>query len=475
MVGIVACGTYIPTWRLAREIISREWGFPGAPGEKAVANFDEDSLTMAVAASLDCLNGVDRESIDGAFFASTTAPFLERGASVTMAAAADLRTDIRTSDFSDSLRAGTQALRAAADAVQSGSAGRVLVAAADTRMPPPRSQFEMLFGDAAAAVVVGSENVVAEIQGYYTMYHEISDVWRTDKDEYVKSWEDRFVIEQGFVSAFRQAVSECMKKYKCAPADFAKIVSYAPDYRWHLQIAKLLKIEPSRLQDGLFGAVGLTGCAHPLLMLAGALEEAEPGERILLISYGNGIDIFLLRVTDRIDTMKKRGGFRRALQSKKNVPDYASYAQWRGILSAEAASRRPAASPPSSSALWRERDRILRLHGVKCRSCGTVQYPPQRVCTRCRTKDDFDKVRFSDKKGKLFTYSLDYIAGTMDIPLAVCIVNFEGGGRMLCTMTDREIEEIAVDMPLEMSFRRVATVGGVPNYFWKCIPARIKE
>ncbi|RJP71658.1 MAG: hydroxymethylglutaryl-CoA synthase family protein [Candidatus Abyssobacteria bacterium SURF_17] len=472
MVGITSYGAYIPIWRLAREVISKEWGFPGAPGEKAVANFDEDSLTMGVAAALDCLNGFDRTSIDGAFFATTTSPFLERQAAVTMAAATDLRRDILTSDFSDSLRAGTQAMRAAADAVKAGTAKSVLVAAADTRMPPPRSQFEMLFGDAAAAVIIGDKDVAVEIQGFHTMYHEISDVWRANKDDFVKAWEDRFVIEEGFLRAFNEAVADCMKKYKCKPADFAKIVSYAPDYRWHTQLAKRLKIDESQLQDGLFGFVGLTGCAHPLLMLVGALESAKPGDKILLISYGNGIDIFILQVTEHIEKIRSRKGLSGHLMPKRNMPDYATYAQWRGIVSAEAAARRPASAPPSSSALWRERDRILRLHGGKCKNCGTLQYPPQRVCTRCRGKDNFETVRFSDKKAKLFTYSLDYIAGSMDVPLAVCIVNFEGGGRMLCTMTDRDVSEIQVDMPLEMSFRRVNTIAGVPNYFWKCIPVR---
>ena len=472
MVGITSYGAYIPIWRLPRETIAKEWGLPAVPGEKAVANFDEDSLTMAVAAAIDAINGTDRSSIDGAFFGSTTAPFLERPASVMMAAATDLRHDILTSDFADSLRAGTQAVRAAADAVKAGTAKKVLVAAADTRMPPPRSQFEMLFGDAAAAVIIGNEDVAVEIQGFHTMYHEIADLWRSNKDDFVKTWEDRFVIEEGFVRAFNQAVSDCMKKYNCKPTDFAKIVSYAPDYRWHTQVAKLLKIDSSKLQDGLFGFVGLTGCAHPLLMLVGALENAKAGDKILLISYGNGIDIFILQVTEHIEKIPNRRGVAGHLMPKREVPDYASYSQWRCLVSAEAGSRRPPSSPPSSSALWRERDRIFRLDGVKCKNCGTLQYPPQRVCTRCTKKDDFETVRFSDKRAKLFTYSLDYIAGSMDVPLAVCIVNFDGGGRMLCTMTDRDINEIKVDMPLEMSFRRLATSAGVPNYFWKCIPAR---
>jgi 3-hydroxy-3-methylglutaryl CoA synthase len=473
MVGITAYGAYVPIWRLPRETIAKEWGMPAAPGEKAVANFDEDALTMAVAAAIDCLNGADRESIDGAFFASTTAPFLERQAAVILAAASDLRRDILTSDFTDSLRAGTQAMRAAADAVKAGSAKKVLVAASDTRMPPPRSQFEMLFGDAAAAVVIGKKNVAVEIQGHYSMYHEISDVWRADKDDFVKSWEDRFVIEEGFVKAFNQAVSECMKKYKCTPDDFDKIVTYAPDQRRHMQVAKMLKVDAGeKLQDGLYANVGLTGCAHPLLVLVGALENAKAGDKILLISYGNGIDIFILQATEHLEKIRGVRGLAGHIAPKREVPDYATYGQWRGIVSAEAASRRPATSPPSSSALWRERDKVLRLHGVECKNCGTKQFPAQRVCTRCQSRDDFETVRFSDKKATLFTYSLDYIAGTMDVPLPVCILNFEGGGRMLSTMTDRDVDEIKIGMPLEMTFRRLAKVGGVPNYYWKCIPAR---
>jgi 3-hydroxy-3-methylglutaryl CoA synthase len=472
MVGITSYGAYIPLWRLSREVIAGQWGMPAAPGEKAVANFDEDTLTLGVAAAIDCLNGTERSSVDGAFFATTTPPFLERQLSVTLAAATDLRKDVLTSDFGDSLRAGTQALRAAADAVKAGTAKRVLVSVADTRMPPPRSQFETLFGDAAAALMVGNQDVAVEIQGFHTMYHEIPDVWRAEKDTFVRAWEDRFVVEEGFQKAFKQGVSECMKKFGCKPQDFAKVVSYAPDYRRHIDLAKMLKIDPAQLQDGLFANVGLTGCAHPLLMLVGALETAKPGDKILLISYGNGIDIFILEVTPNIENIRNRRGVKGHLIPKKDVPDYASYAQWRCIVNAEAAARRPAASAPSSSALWRERDRILRLYGGKCNNCGTLQFPPQRVCTRCQKKDDFETVRFSDKKAKLFTYSLDYIAGTLDVPLVVCIINFEGGGRMLCTMTDRDINEIKVDMPLEMSFRRVATIDGVPNYYWKCIPAR---
>ena len=82
-------------------------------GERAVASFDEDSLTMAVAAATNCLDGVDRQTIDGLFFASTTSPYKEKLASSIIAAALDLPKDISTADFTNSLRSGTMAMKSA--------------------------------------------------------------------------------------------------------------------------------------------------------------------------------------------------------------------------------------------------------------------------------------------------------------------------------------------------------------------------
>ena len=141
MVGIVSYGAYIPKWRMSRELLRR-----GLKGEKAVAGRDEDPVTMAVSAVLDCLNGLERESIDGLFFASTTAPYREKQIATIVAAAADLRRDIFTADFANSLRAGTAALRAAVDAVKAGSAKKVMVVAADSRLGAPGSDLEADLG-----------------------------------------------------------------------------------------------------------------------------------------------------------------------------------------------------------------------------------------------------------------------------------------------------------------------------------------
>src|SRR5437667_3128937 len=160
MVGITSYGAYVPMLRLPLAAIGGGAVKPGGP-EKAVANWDEDAVTMAVTAAIDCLRGVDRASVDGVLFASTSYPLKEKQAAALVAKALDLRRDVLTADLGDSLRAGTTALRAAADSIKAGSAKRVLVVVGDTRMASPRSPLEANPGDGAAAFLIGDVDVAA--------------------------------------------------------------------------------------------------------------------------------------------------------------------------------------------------------------------------------------------------------------------------------------------------------------------------
>ena len=109
MAGITSYGAYIPYYRLNRKLIGEAWGTGGGPGEKAVARFDEDSLTMAVDASRDCIRGNNRDKIGGLFLATTTPPYKEKLSATMAAAAMDLPRELRVADFTDSLRAGAMA------------------------------------------------------------------------------------------------------------------------------------------------------------------------------------------------------------------------------------------------------------------------------------------------------------------------------------------------------------------------------
>jgi hydroxymethylglutaryl-CoA synthase len=470
MAGIVSYGAYIPLFRLGRTTA----GWDG-PGERAVANFDEDSLTMAVAALRDALTSVDAATIDALYFASTTAPYAEKQSATTIGWAANLRTDIFTVDCTDSLRAGTNALKLALDATKAASAKRVAVVAADNRLAQPRSAFERTFGDGAAALVVGDDQMIASIDGHLSFSHEIMDTWRAADEDMVRSWEDRFRLEKGFIGSLRESVSKALQKFGTTTKDYAKVIFSAPDARAHREAARALGLEAAQVQDGLFGVLGNTGTGFPLMLLIAALEDAQPGDRLLLVSYGDGCDIFGLQVTPAKARLAARRGMKAHLAAKKLLPHYEQYLKWRGLHQPDPGVRRPPMPMPSATALFRERERNLRFLAAKCRGCGTVQYPPQRVCTKCRQRDDYDQVRLADRPAKLFTYALDYIAGSVDVPLAVCVVNFDGGGRALMTMTDRTIEEIEVEMPLEMSFRKLYETEGMHNYFWKCTPRRIRN
>ena len=157
MVGITSYGAYIPKYRLAREVMAKAWGPRYITGERAVANHDEDSLTMATEAVLSCLQGIDPKTVEGLLFASTTSPYLEKQASTLIATAADLSEDLFTADQLSSLRSGTASLKSAMDAVLGGSAKNILVTAADSRRGEPGSDSEQLFGDASAAILMGGD------------------------------------------------------------------------------------------------------------------------------------------------------------------------------------------------------------------------------------------------------------------------------------------------------------------------------
>ncbi len=467
MAGITSYGAYVPLWRLSREAIMK-----GLRGEKAVRNFDEDSTTMAVAAAIDCLKGRDREAIDGLFFASTTAPYKEKQIATTIAAAVDLRRDIITADFSNSLRSGTAALRAALDTVRAGTAKQVLVVAADCRMGAPGTDFEQNCGDGAAALLIGDSDVAVDIEAWHSISNELHDIWRRDDDDFIRSWEDRFVYSRGYVDTVMQTVSALLQECDIGPNDFTKTIFSAPTARVHGEISRRLELDPkTQVQEHLFDVMGNTGTAYPLMLLVAALEETKPGDRLLLTSYGNGSDALVLKVTDQIKKIKDRRGMKGHLATKRIVDDYRIYLQWRELLTFEAQPT-PPGGYISSSAQWRDRSQIFALHGLKCRGCGGIHYPPQRVCPKCRTKDQFDEVRLSDKRGKIYTFSADNLCSRREAPRVTAIIDFEGGGRIATLMTDRVLEEIEIGMSVEMSFRKLASQDGIHNYFWKSIPLR---
>jgi hydroxymethylglutaryl-CoA synthase len=472
MTGITSFGAYIPFYRLAHKEIARAWGSRATEGERAVANVDEDSITMAVEAVRDLLAGRDGREVDGLMFASTTSPYSEKQASALIATVADLRHDVRTADHTNSLRSATTAIRAALDSVQAGSASSVIIAAADTRLAPPRSANERMFGDAAAAIEVGRDRVIANLIASHSTVDEITDVWRKGDARFVSGWEERFAATQGYQRVVNQAVGELFERAAIGPSEISKAIFYAPDQGSLAAVAKSLGLKAEQVPDHLFSSVGNTGAAMPPLVLSSAMESARAGEKLLVVGYGSGADALLFEVTDEIDRFRAgaRRGVKGFLASKGNLDSYERYARFRDLIETEAARRQ--APTASAAQIWRRRDDIYKLRGARCLNCDKIQYPSQRVCIGCQSKDSFESVRLADKRATLFTFTVDFLNADPDPPTVMSVVDFEGGGRAYLMMTDRNPADVKIEQVVEMTFRRIYEAEGFTNYYWKCRPVR---
>ncbi len=249
MVGIVSYGAYIPYYRLPRSVIAQAWGRRPGRGEKAVANYDEDPISMSVAAGMDCLKGVDAKTVDALYMATTNAPYKERQNSTIVATALDLRRETRNADFTNCLRAGTEAMLSALDAVNAGSAKSVMVTAADMRLGGAAGENEQSFGDGSAALLLGNEGVAAEIEGSYTLSDDLVDSWRAYDDLFVRSWEERFGLDEGYRKIPVEAAAGAMKQCNLTPKDFAKVCFYGANARRHADLGKGMGFQPEQIQD----------------------------------------------------------------------------------------------------------------------------------------------------------------------------------------------------------------------------------
>ncbi|MBW1817583.1 MAG: hydroxymethylglutaryl-CoA synthase family protein [Deltaproteobacteria bacterium] len=472
MVGIVSYGGHIPVLRMERKVIASAWGRGSIVGERSIANNDEDCITMAVEAATNCLYGRDRECIDGLFFSSTTSPYLEKMNSALVAGAADLRRDIITTDFSNSLRSGTAALKAALDSVKSGSTRNLIITAADSRLAYPRSDQEQIFGDGAAALWIGNENLVATYEGGYAITNDMMDVWRNPDDRFVKQWEGRFILGEGYAAHIKEVVKGIMKKYDLRPDELSKVIFTAPDGRSHNNLVKALGFDgDTQVQDPLLANVGNCGAAHPLMMLAAALEDANPGDLLLLATYADGADAMLFKATGAIFEKVNKHSMKSLLESKLMFSSYARFLSYKNVFDAQPGE--PFRLIPSATASWREANSSIRLHASKCNACGVTTFPVQRICYNCHSKDEFEEIRISDRTGTVFTFTRDNLAGRSDDPVLIqTVAEIQGNIRFYGLMTDFEPSEVTIGMPVEMTFRRLYDGAGFHNYFWKLRPIR---
>jgi 3-hydroxy-3-methylglutaryl CoA synthase/NAD(P)-dependent dehydrogenase (short-subunit alcohol dehydrogenase family)/putative sterol carrier protein len=445
-----------------------------AQGDRSVCNFDEDSLTMAVAAARDCIGGSDKSRIDAVYLCSTTLPYADRLNSGILKTAMNLRDNISSADFSAALKAGTTGLIAALDAVKSGNKKQVLVAASDKRETKPAYFYEMWFGDGAAALLVGDDNVIAEFKGSYSVSHDFVDHYRASDRHYDYMWEERWLREEGYSKFIPEAVKGLFDKLKITMDDVDKVVFPCLFKAEYKSIGKALGASSDKIVDNMHEVCGETGAAHPLLMLVSVLEQAKPGERILVAGFGQGCDALYFVVTENISKLPARQGVKGSLENKKELTNYMKFLKFRNLITPEMGIRAEAPSQTAMTTLWRNRKMITSFMGGICRECGTPQYPMMDYCVKpdCNALHSQDDYEFADKPARVKTFTGDLLAVSVDPPAVYGMVEFEGGGRAMVDFTDCELADVKVGMPVKMTFRikYIDEQRGFTGYYWKAIP-----
>lgn len=481
MFGITAYGAYIPRTRLSKAAIAdaNDWFDPSlrglAKGERSVCNWDEDTITMAVEAGQDCLSVLDAGSVNSLYLASTTLPFLDRQNSVVVSQALNLGDSLRTMDVAASQRAGTSALISMLESGAGGS-GNALLVASEHRRSKCGSRAEMLWGDSAAALGVGTDGVIAEYLGSETYVTDFVDHYRGEDSTLDYEWEERWIRDEGYMKSVPQAVSRLLEKAGVNAADIAHFVLASDQARTPAAVAKKMGISAEALVDNHIGNVGVSGVAHPILLLTAALEKAAAGDLILVTGFGQGTDAVLFRATDKIRDKQPKTGFAGALARRREDANYNRFLSFNNLVEREIGKRGEMDKQSYLAAMYRRKDLLTGFVGGKCRSCGTVQIPRENYCVNpeCGELDSQDDYPMSAVQGRVKTWTADRLTFDWNPPAYFGMVEFEGGGRLMMDFTEVEPGAIETGVPVSVHFRirQFDNQRGFRKYFWKATPVQ---
>jgi hydroxymethylglutaryl-CoA synthase len=447
---IVSYSSYVPHHVLERSTVGAALGTSGGgPGVRSVASYDEDPITLGVAA----LRGLPAEHRGGTlYFASSSPPFLDKS-NATVVHTATHDDDWRSTVDLVGLRSGIAALLTAA------ATGGVAVMG-DQRTGRAGSVDEVDGGDGGAAFAFGTGDAVAEIIGTASVSLELMDVWRTPGADHAAVWEERF-SQHVLSTAVREAVTEVGKDSGFTETPTTTVVS-APARRFAASsVGGIGFTGDDHVQSVHRAEVGYCGAADPGLLLARALDTARAGDVVLVVAAVGGVDALLVRAL--VD-----GPGTKALDGRRPV-SYPSYLTWRGLLEREP-TRRPeragvAAPPAHRNVAWK-----YRLEGTRCTACGKVYLPAHRVCGACDSVDETEPYSVAHRTGTVVSMSTDSVTDSPAPPALAAVVDFEGGGRLMMEVADTTGDGLALGDRVEMTFRRTYAVRGMPNYFWKARP-----
>jgi 3-hydroxy-3-methylglutaryl CoA synthase/uncharacterized OB-fold protein len=468
--GILATSRYVPRMRLERSEVfaQHRWMAPGlrglAKGQKAMANWDEDSVTMAVEA----IRGIrfDHAQVNALTLASTSLPFAERINAGIVASALQLPSSSSVRDVSSSYRSASTELLNALAQTQSGTQ---IIVASEKRSPKPASSSEMIQGDGAAAVCIGTGPIIASLVASRTEYADFVDHFRESGESHEYGWEERWTRDEGYMKIAVGAIKRCLEQHAINGSDIAHFVMPAVISKINESIAKKLGFIKAKVVDNHRDTVGDLGSAQPLAMLDTALRHAKPGELILLACFGSGCDVILLRRTSVPCPGHEPLHF-------KSETSYLKYLSFNQQIDLDWGMRAEMDNKTALTAAWRDHGRISHFEGGKCTKCGTVQFPSGRLCVnpQCNAQDSQQPFSLADEAAHVLSHTSDYLAYTPHPPFQFGHIDFESGARVLMEFTDTDQEELHSNLPVRMVYRikEFDAKRGFRRYFWKATPVR---
>ncbi len=339
-VGIVGYGAYVPRYRLPATEVSRVWteGVGGAPvKEKAVSGLDEDVITMSIEAARNTLlrAQIDPREIRAVWVGSESHPYAVKPSSTVVAEAIGAVPHTQAADWEFACKAGTEALQAAMGFVGSGMAKYALSIGMDTAQGRPGDALEYTAAAGGASVLVGpAEEAVAIIQGSYSFVTDTPDFWRRAHSNY-PSHGDRFTGEPAYFKHVLAASEAMMEAMGRTAQDYDWAVFHQPNAKFPMRAGKMLGFTADQIAAGLLSPrIGNTYSGSAMIGLTAILDVAEPGDRILCVSYGSGAgsDAFDLLTTDRLADVQKLAPTTEDYIARRTEIDYATYTRFRDKL-----------------------------------------------------------------------------------------------------------------------------------------------
>lgn len=336
-VGIIGYGAYIPRYRLPATEISRIWmgGMPVEPIlEKSVAGMDEDVVTMSIEAARNALAraGVNPQEIRAVWVGSESHPYAVKPTSTIVAEALGITPFTQAADLEFACKAGSEAMVAAMALVGSGMGNYALAVGMDTAQGKPGDALEYTAAAGGGAFIIGTaEESLAVIEGVTSYVTDTPDFWRREHQKYPEHG-GRFTGQPAYFKHIINSVTTLLDELEKEPADYEYVIFHQPNTKFPHRAAKQLGFSKTQLEKGLLSPrIGNVYAGSSLIGLTAVLDGAEPGDRILLGSFGSGAgsDALSLLVTEKITTRRGKALSTEEYINRRTEIDYAQYVRMR--------------------------------------------------------------------------------------------------------------------------------------------------